>query len=110
MRLRLVNKLLLAFVSVSMIPMAIVGFVAYRQAAGVLRSLIVERLETLALERAGRVERVVGERRMHVVDLMAQVPLVSSALADLTRAFRRSGVASPDYRQWMECTDCGSQT
>lgn len=63
MRIKIANKLMVYFLAVSILPLAIAGFIAYRQASDALRDTKLERLEVLAQERVNRLERLFRERK-----------------------------------------------
>lgn len=98
MKIKITNKLLVCFLLVSMVPLAVVGFVAYRAATGAIRNMILDRLETLAQERVDRIERLFAERKDDAI-LLARVPGVLAAMEDLIRSFSSGGINSPEYRE-----------
>lgn len=90
------TKLLIIFLLVSAIPMCIVGGLSYWLTANQLQNLILERLETLSLERANRIEGMFTEKLVDV-QLMSTLPFIQTALDEFDRSFSQGGINSSEY-------------
>jgi len=55
-RIKIANKLTVFFLAVSLVPLVIAGFIAYRQASDALRDGILDRLDVLARERVNHLQ------------------------------------------------------
>ena len=97
MRVKIAKKLTVFFLLMSIVPLAVAVFAAYRQSAGAIGDMILERLETLADERSNRLERMVEERRSDV-SALSRLPSVRDALAEFSRAFSTGGMDSAAYQ------------
>jgi len=101
MKIKIANKLFVSLLLVSMVPLAIAGFVAYQKISDTLQNMILYRLETLAKERVERIERLLAEAQDDLV-MLARVPVVAAALGDLARSFSSGGIHSREYREMEE--------
>ena len=97
MKIKIAKKLTVILLLVSIIPLTVAVFLAYRQSAEAIREMILERLETLAEERANWLERMIAERRSDVASL-AQMPSVRDALVNFTRTFSAGGLNSAAFQ------------
>jgi len=96
-KMKIASKLVVFFLMVSVVPLAIAGFIAYLRMSNMLHDMILYRLDTLARERVDRLELMYAERKGGIATL-APVPAVADALEDFTRAFVSSGLNGPMYR------------
>ena len=91
MNIKLSNKLLALFIAVSILPLAIVGWVAYHKATDTIQFLQYEKLSALAIERAGKVEALFHERN-NDAELLVQSPIIAELLTDYSNAFASGGI------------------
>lgn len=98
MQIKLANKLVALFLALSIIPLLIVGGIAYERTAQTLRALQYEKLSSLAEERASKIEELFAERG-HDAELLAQFPVIAQILSDFETAFSSGGLNSAAYQQ-----------
>ncbi len=96
--LRIGPRLLLAFLVVGLVPLLVLGWITARQAEDTLREHAIDNLETVADQRAARLEAFV-RNRVRDATLLARVPGVADALRQLDVAFHEGGLDSPAYRE-----------
>lgn len=98
MKSKIAKKMLMFFLLVSMVPFFIFGFVAYRQNEKTFRGMILDRMEVLAGERAGRIEHFFTEQSEDL-NMLAEVPVISVILEDFIQSFSAAGLSSSEYGQ-----------
>ena len=97
MRINIGGKLIALFLLVAMAPLVIVGWVAYRQATNAIREIGYDRLDTLAHERAHRIDHLFEDRALEVA-LLSLVPSIASGLQEYERVIASAGADSAQYR------------
>ena len=98
MKIKLSNKLLALFLMVSILPMAIVGWVTNQRTSNTIETMQYEKLNALAEDRANKVEQLFFERS-HDAILLAQFPLIAQILNEYSNGFSARGIDSPAYAE-----------
>lgn len=97
MKSKLANKLVALFLFVSILPLSIVGWIAYERSVNTVRAMQFGKLRALAKTRADRIHELLAERQRDV-SLLAQFYETPLMIRDYAQAMRNSGVSSPAYQ------------
>lgn len=101
MKLKLANKLVALFLTVSILPLSIVGWIGYEETANTIRAMQYEKLSVLAKDRAARINERLAERQRDVT-LLAQFYETAYWIEDYTQALKNGGVNSPAFQMLDE--------
>lgn len=96
-RFKMGPKLTAIILLAGLVPLAIVGFLSFRQAGSALDSEAESKLEAVAALKSGQAEAWFAERVLDL-ELLAEFPATNQAMLDYTEAFR-FGVDSNRYQQ-----------
>lgn len=99
-RFRMGPKLTVIILLAGLVPLAVVGFLSFRQAGSALDAEAESKLEAVAALKSGQAEAWFAERVLDL-ELLAEFPSTSQATVDYTAAFR-AGVDSSQYQQAQE--------
>ncbi len=84
------GQLVLGFLLISLVPLAVVLWVAYDTAADGIERLALDRLASVARERAKTIERIADDR-VRGLDAVVRAPGFIAACRDCSKAFREDG-------------------
>lgn len=93
---RIRTRLLAQFMVVALVPMGLLGGLAYRHSANVMRSATESHLKTVGDAKARRFESYLLDRRLDI-EVTSQSPAVSRAIEVLSKAYKTDGPLSPEY-------------
>ncbi len=99
-RFKMGPKLTAIILIAGLVPLAIVGFLSFRQAGSALDSEAESKLEAVAALKSGQAEAWFAERVLDL-ELLAEFPATNQAMLDYIEAFR-FGVDSNRYQQAQE--------
>ncbi len=97
MSIKIVNNLISYFLLVSLLPLTVAGFLAYRINTESRKEGILERLDALIDGRVDRIERLVEERKRDAI-FMACRPSVIEVMEKVIPIIPVSGINSPDFK------------
>ena len=90
------TKLLLWFLLISLIPLAVVGYVTFNIVERVTKQEVVEGLQSIIEHKVDHLNGYILEREMDV-DILAHTPAIRDAMEGFTLAFERGGNKSSGY-------------
>jgi two-component system, NtrC family, sensor kinase len=95
---KIINKLLLWFLLISLLPLAAITSLQYYIASNSQRKEVDNNLISIAESKAKRLENYVSERQKNAVNI-AQIPTITDAIEQYQITFEKDGINSSAYRQ-----------
>lgn len=95
---KIVNKLLLWFLVIALLPLSMVTSLTYYIASNSLTKEVNNNLVSIAESKANRLNNYINERQKNATAI-SQIPNIAVAIEEYQKAFQEYGIDSPNYQQ-----------